>query len=152
MAENVDPRFDIADDETLFRLISRPGCISDDGVLSPDIFSLYHKNEFYVSMIRELYCSESDALKVGDFIKRWPFKGDEYFGLLKMNAEKIRNVSERIRLLSYYTENNPSHAGISYLNDDGTFITHTGDEVLPFWLLGIQERLCQIVDEIVKKG
>lgn len=47
---------------------------------------------------------------------------------------------------------NPSHAGISYLNDDGTFVTHTGDEVLPFWLLGIQERLCQIVDAVVKKG
>lgn len=144
-----DRKFAIGDDEILFRLISTPGCISENGALSPDIFSLYHRNEYYVSMIRELYCPLDDALAIGKKIKRWPMREDAFYGLIRMNARKIREVSERIRLVPYYTDSNPSHAGISYVQDDGTFLTHTGDEVLPVWLLAIQIKLCRIVEEVV---
>ncbi len=143
-------KFTIADEETLFRLVSPPGCISESGSLSPDIFSLYHRNEYYVSMIRELFCSVDEALAFGKQIKRWPMREDVYYGLLRMNAKKIREVSSRIRLLPYFSNANPSHAGISFVQDDGTFLTHTGNEVAPVWLLAIQIKLCRIVEEVVK--
>lgn len=147
----VDKRYLITDDETLFRLISYPGCINENNELSPEIFSLYHKDEDYVSLDREFYCTQEEAIRHGYKIKKWPIKKDTFWGLIKLNAKKIRTVSERITLDSYYEETYKAHAGISFLLDDNTKLIHTGQEVIPGWLLGIQLMLCNIVDEVVSE-
>ena len=137
----IDKRYTITDDETLFRLISYPGCINENKELSPEIFSLYHKDEDYVSL--------EEVIKHGYKIKRWPLKKDSFWGVIKLNAKNIRSVSQRISLDSYYEESYKAHAGISFTLDDKSKLRHTGQEIIPSWLLGIQLMLCNIVDEVI---
>ena len=146
-----DKRFVVSDDEDIYRLISYPGCIDDQLELSPEIFSLYHQNEDYVSVDRAIYTTIEDVKKHGGIIKRWPYKKDVFWGAVRLNVGKTRAVSERVCVDSHYEEWYKAHAGISYLLDDGSKLKHTGDEIIPAWLLGIQLRLCEIVDEIIRK-
>jgi len=151
MSDEVDVRYAIGDDEMLFRLISYPGCFDEENHLSPDVFSLYHKNEDYVSVSREFYVSMNDFMSFGPQIKKWCKQGDKYYGCILLNARKIRCVSERIDLRSHYEENNKPHAGIHYLQGDGTSYMNKGyGELTPAWIMAIQIRLCKIVDRVVK--
>lgn len=143
----IDKPYNITDDETLYRLVSHPGCFDENNELSPDAFSLYHKNEDYVSMIRAFYCEKKDAINLGYRIKKWPNKKDKFYGILSLNAGKIK-IIEHILLKSYYTDDFKGHAGISYLLEDGSKLKHTGYEVMPSWLLTVQTLLCAIVDDI----
>lgn len=145
----IDKRYTITDDETLFRLISYPGCINENKELSPEIFSLYHKDEDYVSLDREYFSTLEEVIKHGYKIKRWPLKKDSFWGVIKLNAKNIRSVSQRISLDSYYEESYKAHAGISFTLDDKSKLRHTGQEIIPSWLLGIQLMLCNIVDEVI---
>lgn len=72
-----------------------------------------------------------------------------FLGCYKIKCENIRSVSQRISLDSYYEESYKAHAGISFTLDDKSKLRHTGQEIIPSWLLGIQLMLCNIVDEVI---
>lgn len=147
---DADKQSTVTDDEILIRLISYPGCISENKELSPEIFSLYHKDEDYVSVNREYYMSIEDSMKHGINIRKWPFRGDRFWGAVKLNARDVRGISNRVLVESYYKPEYKAHAGISYILDSGDKLKHTGDEIIPSWLLSIQLKLCESVLEVIE--
>lgn len=147
-----DSRYDIADSETLFRLAASPSFFDEEDEVSPLAFSLYHKDEWYVSMMREKFIKLDDVITFGPHIKRWITPADTFCGVLIMNAGDIRKTSSHVELISCYTPSFEAHAGIVYWldNQHSQKLIHTGTEVQPAWLLAIQTKLSESVLAIAK--
>lgn len=149
----IDKRYTIEDEEDLLRLLAFPGFFKKDGKLSTEAFSLYHKNEDYVSLNRLFYSSYEEAKKLGGHIKRWKTKDDEFCGYAQLNAKDIRNVSAtNISLESKYTESFKGHAGISYISDNGEKYINYEGSVEPDWILPLQQKLCRISKVVMTKN
>ncbi len=144
-----DIRFYVSNDETIIRLLSAPGCIAD-GKLTEEAFSLYHKNEDYVSVLRELFITENEISAIGVRIKKWPRKGDHFYGYCKLNVGNVKNISALLDVISCYTENFPSHAGIVYKNVDGTRIINKEGAVFPPHLFLLNLRLRLIAENVTE--
>lgn len=130
----------VEDSEFVIRLISFPGCIKND-VLSIEAFSLYHKDEDYVSVIRQNYTDMTMIDSLGQRIKKWPEVGDKYYGYCSLLTKEIREESERFVVSSKYSETFPSHAGISILTSQGTVYMNTSGFCAPPDLLMLQMKL-----------
>ena len=55
LQDNIDRKTTVGDDENLLRLLSFPSCFDVDGNLSSAAFTLYRKNENYLSLNRLYY-------------------------------------------------------------------------------------------------
>ena len=99
-----DKRYVISNDETIYRLASHPLCVTDNDEVSPDVFSLYHKDEDYVSVARAEYISIDELFNIGKNIKKWPHKKETFCAILELNAGEIRNLSDKILLESHYSK------------------------------------------------
>lgn len=145
-----DSRCYVADEENVVRLLSTPGCYDGQG-LTPEAFSLYHKNEDYVSVLRTLFLENmEDALALGKRIRKWPQKGDTFFGYCILNVGRIRAISALLDVISCYTEIFPAHAGITYKDKSGILIVNQSGEPLPPEVFELQNILCYIAEDITK--
>lgn len=150
MENTKDPRYYVADEENVVRLLSTPGCYDEQG-LTPEAFSLYHKNEDYVSVLRTLFLENlEDALGLGKRIKKWPQKGDTFFGYCVLNVGRIRALSTLLDVISCYTETFPAHAGITYKDKTGLRIVNQSGEPFPPELFELQNLLCFIAEDITE--
>lgn len=141
----LDKRYTIEDCEELLRLLSFPSCFKKDGSLSTEAFSLYRKNEDYVSLSRLCYSTCEEAMELGRQIKIWKTKDDEFCGYAQLNAKDIRNISAtNILLESKYKETFKGHAGISYIDNEGEKYVNRKGSVEPAWILPLQQKLCLI--------
>jgi len=137
----------VSNDENVFRLLSSPGCIAD-GRLTEEAFALYHKNEDYVSVLRELFINENELSSIGFRIKRWPQKDDKFYGYCSLNVGKIRNISDLLEVISCYTESFPSHAGIVYKDMDGSRLVNAKGAVFPPHIFVLNLRLRLIAERV----
>lgn len=143
--EIVDKRYTIGDEEELLRLLSFPSCFNVDGTITSEAFSLYRKNEDYVSLNRLLYSNYKEAIKLGRQIKLWLTPDDEFCGYAQLNAKEIRAISKtHISLESKYREDFKGHAGISYIDGEGKKYVCRKNSVEPPWILCLQQALCKI--------
>lgn len=145
----IDVKKHVDDAETVVRLLSFPGCIAD-GHLTPEAFSLYHKNEDYVSVLRRLFVANTEELFVlGRRIKRWPVKNARFSGYCSLGVAAVRLLSKRLDVISCYEEKFKSHAGIVFYDGAGMRIKNNEDEVFPPDLHLLQLKLCSIADDLV---
>lgn len=141
----IDTKYVIEDKEELLRLLSFPSCLNAKGQLTTEAFSLYHKDEDYVSLSRLLYCTKEEAIASGGKIKVWPSKNDKFSGLAQLNAKEIIDISSQLLLASKYSEKNKAHAGISFVDDKGDIFVNTPKgKPVPAWILPLQQELCYI--------
>lgn len=142
-------KFVVADDETVFRLISSPAGYNELTGVSPDCFKLFRKNENYISVEREKYCSLSDALKNGEIIKKWFAENESFWGAALLKVEKIRKHS-LLKVISKYSETHPGHAGIQMLLSENQVYKNKEGEPTPMEVLALQTYLSSIVEQVVK--
>lgn len=143
----VDRRCNVADEETVCRLISFPGCVKEDGRLTPETFSLYHKNEDYVSVIRREFVDDCELDSLGVRIKKWMTPEDKYCGYCHLAVRRIRTASDSLEVIACYSEKSPQHAGIVMLKDNGGRYTDSDCiGVVPEELLALQMKLCKIAE------
>lgn len=146
-----DPRYYVADDEILYRLLSYPGQVYNNR-LTEEAFALYHQNEDYVSVLRKIFVDSEDSIKLlGEKIKRWPNKEDKFWGYCTLIAGDIRAASNLLNVISCYTENFKAHAGIVYLNTDYSRIVNSQGAVFPTYILELNARLRHIAKDLVWK-
>ena len=62
----MDSRYDVSDEEQIFRLISSPNGYNEVTGLSADNFMLFKDNESYVSVERALFCTLDEAFVNGE--------------------------------------------------------------------------------------
>lgn len=143
---NTDRRYMIDDEEIVVRLLSFPSCLDSKGRLTTVAFSLYHKEEDYVSVSRLIYSTKEECIKLGKKIKVWPQKGDSFVDLAELNAGEVRSISPtRVSLDSKYEEKNKAHAGISFKDENGdTYVNVEKGTPSPMWMIPFQQRLCRI--------
>lgn len=145
-----DERIFVDDSEMVNRLLSVPGCVRY-GKLSPTAFSLYHRNEDYVSVLRSKFLeSEKELLEIGLRIKRWPEKNDVFYGYCTLKVGDIRAISKQLQVESYYEEKFKAHAGIVFYDNQGSKIVNTGEGLFPPELLLFQLELCRIARNTVR--
>lgn len=145
-----DERLFVDNSEIVYRLLSVPGCIRY-GKLSPTAFSLYHRNEDYVSVLRSIFIeSEKELLEMGLRIKRWPQKKDVFYGYCTLKVDEIRAISKQVQVRSYYEEKFKAHAGIVFYDNQGDKIVNTEDGLFPPELLLFQMELCRIAKHTIK--
>lgn len=141
----IDKRNTITGEEELLRLLSFPSCFGDNGKLTSVAFTLYRKNESYLSLNRLFYTSYEEAIQKGGEIKLWPAEGDYFCGYAQLNAQSIRNISTtQITLVSKYRDDFKGHAGICFLCKDGVVFVNKKGCVIPPWLRLLQQQLCTI--------
>lgn len=142
----IDKKYTIEDEEELLRLLSFPSCLNANGKLTTEAFSLYRKDEDYVSLSRLFYCTREEAIALGNNIAVWPSKNDKFTGLAQLNAKEIRNISlSQLLLVSKYNDKNKAHAGISYVDEKGeVFVNTPKGRPVPAWVLPLQQQLCCI--------
>lgn len=141
-------KYKVEDSEYVIRLLSYPGALNN-GRLTEEAFALYHKDEDYVSVLREIFISSiSEIYTLGTKIKRWSQQNDTFYGFCELNVGRIREISPLLDVVSYYTESFPSHAGIIYLYEDGTKIKNTVGEHFPRYMMALNVRLRYIAENI----
>lgn len=143
-----DLKLNVDDAEDIVRLLSFPGCVCN-GNVTPEAFSLYHKDEDYVSVLRTLFIEkESDIMSLGNRIRKWPVKDAKFCGYCQLNVAKIRMISNLIDVISCYEESFKSHAGIIFLDQAGNRIANSPTKVFPHHLHLLQLKLCYIVKHV----
>lgn len=109
----------VDDEEILNRLISSPADYDPEThQLSPDAFSLTHKNEGYCSVSRERILGLQDAIEFGRGIRHWR-DGSAFYGAASLVSGQARR-HPRIKVVSKYHSSHEDHAGIEYYYDDGS--------------------------------
>lgn len=152
MTEQQEPeteKFVVGDEEMVFRLISSPAGYNELTGISPDCFKLFRKNENYISVEREKYCSLCDALKNGENIKKWFAESESFWGAALLKVERIRKHS-LLKVISKYSETHPGHAGIQMLMSDNQVYKNKDGEPTPMEVLALQTYLSSIVEQVVK--
>lgn len=146
--ENELLKTQVGDEEYVVRLLSSPGALNN-GRLPEEAFALYHKDEDYVSVLREIYLeSLSDVYRIGKAIKKWSSEKDEFYGFCELNVGRIRKISNLLDVVSCYSERFKSHAGIVYLFDDGTRVKNVDGEHFPHHIMRLNVRLRYIAENI----
>lgn len=143
-------KFVVSDDETVYRLISSPTGYNEITGVSPNCFSLFRKNESYVSVERARYCSLDDALSNGENIKKWFAECESFWGLTSLSVKKIR-LHKQLDVISKYTDSHPGHAGIQMKLSEVQVYKNKEGEPTPMEILALQTYLSGIVEQVVKK-
>lgn len=113
-----DPRFVIAPEEMLYRVIDYPSgvAVRDKTKADPRAFRLFRKDEFYISLTRARFVSEDDVASAGKFIKKHLLPEDRFYGYVTLPAKLFFTLRSEYRLTldSYYEPTNEGHAGFTY--------------------------------------
>lgn len=136
----------VHDTENVIRLLSEPTGFNGQRV-TEEAFDLYHKDEDYVSVLRESFVPDDEVVRIGSIIKRWPGQTDTFYGYCRLNVERIRRSSSHLDVVSCYTESFPSHAGIVYLFEDGQRVINHKGQCKPPFMLVLQGILSIIANE-----
>lgn len=140
-------KFIVANEETVFRLISSPKGYNEVMGLSADCFVLFRENESYVSVEREDFCSLEEVMSKGGYIKKWFDEGETFWGAALLNVGKIRRHPQ-LDVISKYTEYHPGHAGIQMFLAEGFVYKSKKGEPTPKQILALQTYLVSIVEQV----
>lgn len=140
----------IASEEPLLRAFSLPSGLDENKKATVLVFCL-RKKEKDISLSRKLYLNLMEFLKKAiKFRFSYLSKRDVTSGAVEIIAGDVESLNEHIVLEATPSKDNPAHASILYLSDDGTVYEQPSNTTEPAdpSILGYELALVSIVRKI----